>query len=70
MQATPAFPDVDAVVIGTSAGGVDALLCLLPALPATFRRAVLVRYPHAGTWTVALVRTGKFCRWLGPTSGS
>ncbi|CAN7346452.1 chemotaxis protein CheB [Rhizobacter sp. LjRoot28] len=42
MQATQPFPDVDAVVIGTSAGGVDALLCLLPALPATFRRAVLV----------------------------
>ena len=38
----PPFPDVDAVVIGTSAGGVDALLCLLPALRAGFRRAVIV----------------------------
>jgi two-component system chemotaxis response regulator CheB len=36
------FPDVDAVVIGTSAGGVDALLALLSALPAQFAAAVLV----------------------------
>lgn len=33
---------VDAVVIGTSAGGVEALMVLLPALPATLRAAVLV----------------------------
>lgn len=38
----PSLPLVDAVVIGTSAGGVDALLTLLSALPATFRPAVLV----------------------------
>lgn len=33
---------VDAVVIGTSAGGVDALLSLLGALPANFKPVVLV----------------------------
>jgi len=33
---------IDAVVIGTSAGGVEALMALLPALPATLRAAVLV----------------------------
>ncbi len=33
---------VSAVVIGTSAGGVEALLTLLPALPATVRVPVLV----------------------------
>jgi two-component system, chemotaxis family, protein-glutamate methylesterase/glutaminase len=33
---------VDAVVVGTSAGGVEALSVLLPALPAGFRAAVLV----------------------------
>jgi two-component system, chemotaxis family, protein-glutamate methylesterase/glutaminase len=33
---------VDAVVVGTSAGGVEALSALLPALPATTRAAVLV----------------------------
>ena len=33
---------VDAVVIGTSAGGVEALSLLLPALPKTMRAAVLV----------------------------
>ena len=33
---------VDAVVIGTSAGGVEALSCLLPALPADYRGAVFV----------------------------
>jgi two-component system chemotaxis response regulator CheB len=33
---------VDAVVVGTSAGGVEALAALLPALPATTRAAVLV----------------------------
>jgi two-component system chemotaxis response regulator CheB len=36
------FPDVDAVAIGASAGGVDALLTLLPRLPADFAAAVLV----------------------------
>jgi len=33
---------IDAVVIGTSAGGVEALMALLPGLPATLRAAVLV----------------------------
>jgi two-component system chemotaxis response regulator CheB len=33
---------VDAIVIGTSAGGVDALAALLPALPADFGGAVFV----------------------------
>ena len=33
---------VDAVVIGASAGGVEALLALLPALPAGLRAAVFV----------------------------
>jgi two-component system chemotaxis response regulator CheB len=37
-----AFPDVDAVAIGASAGGVDALKELLGALPADFSPAVLV----------------------------
>ena len=37
-----AFPDVDAVAIGASAGGVDALKELLGALPADFPAAVLV----------------------------
>jgi two-component system chemotaxis response regulator CheB len=32
----------DAVVIGTSAGGVDALTRILPSLPATMRAAILV----------------------------
>ncbi|OAN62311.1 chemotaxis protein CheB [Sphingomonas sp. TDK1] len=32
----------DLIVIGASAGGVQALLTLLPALPADFRRAVLI----------------------------
>ena len=39
---TPPLPLVDAVVIGTSAGGVDALLTLLGGLTAGFRPAVLV----------------------------
>ncbi|NRD51122.1 chemotaxis protein CheB, partial [Corallococcus exiguus] len=33
---------VDAIVIGASAGGVDALTQILPALPTSFRPAVLV----------------------------
>ncbi|ARN21012.1 chemotaxis protein CheB [Piscinibacter gummiphilus] len=41
---TPVLPlsRIEAVVIGASAGGVDALLSLLTALPAGFRPAVLV----------------------------
>jgi two-component system chemotaxis response regulator CheB len=35
-------PPIDAVVIGTSAGGVEALSAVLPAIPASFRGAVLV----------------------------
>ena len=38
----PARLDVDAVVIGASAGGVEALMQLLPALPPTFAAAVFV----------------------------
>lgn len=34
--------EVDAIVIGASAGGVDALMTLLPALPARLAAAVLV----------------------------
>ena len=33
---------IDAVVIGASAGGIEALAVLLPALPASFRPAVLI----------------------------
>lgn len=33
---------IDAVVVGASAGGVQALTLLLPALPANFRPAVLI----------------------------
>ena len=33
---------IDAVVIGASAGGVEALAVLLPALPASFRPALLI----------------------------
>jgi two-component system chemotaxis response regulator CheB len=33
---------IDAVVIGASAGGVEALTGILPALPATFRPALLI----------------------------
>jgi two-component system chemotaxis response regulator CheB len=36
------FPDVDAVVIGASAGGVEALIALLSCLRSGFRPAVLV----------------------------
>jgi two-component system, chemotaxis family, protein-glutamate methylesterase/glutaminase len=35
-------PRIDAVVVGASAGGVEALSALLPALPATLRPAVLI----------------------------
>ena len=34
--------DVDAIVVGASAGGVDALLALMPALPAHARAAVII----------------------------
>jgi two-component system chemotaxis response regulator CheB len=40
--ATPTRPRVAAVVIGASAGGIEALSAVLPALPATFPAAVLV----------------------------
>jgi two-component system chemotaxis response regulator CheB len=46
MNATPGGPAlaerIDAVVIGTSAGGIEALAVLLPALPANGRAAVFV----------------------------
>jgi two-component system chemotaxis response regulator CheB len=38
----PLGRELDAIVIGTSAGGVDALSVLLPALPAGLRAAVLI----------------------------
>ena len=39
----PGYADrIDAVVIGASAGGVEALSVLLPALPATLRPAILI----------------------------
>jgi two-component system chemotaxis response regulator CheB len=37
-----AWPDVDAVVVGASAGGVDALLALAASLPADFAVPILV----------------------------
>lgn len=45
VDAVDAFDEadaIDAVVIGASAGGIDALNVLLPRLPATFRPAVIV----------------------------
>jgi two-component system, chemotaxis family, protein-glutamate methylesterase/glutaminase len=42
-MAEPLYADrIEAVVIGTSAGGVEALLALLPALPAGLRAPVFV----------------------------
>lgn len=38
----PATPEVDAVVIGASAGGIDALIALLGELPAGWRLPVVV----------------------------
>lgn len=40
--ATVPRPAIEAVVIGASAGGVDALLTVLPGLPATFRLPIVV----------------------------
>jgi two-component system, chemotaxis family, protein-glutamate methylesterase/glutaminase len=42
VPATTAKPDLQAVVIGASAGGLDALKLLLEALPADFKPAVFV----------------------------
>ena len=42
MTSRPLAGRVGAVVIGTSAGGVEALSVILPALPATFRPPVFV----------------------------
>lgn len=41
MSPLDGFPEYEAVVIGTSAGGVEALLSLLPKLPADFPAAIL-----------------------------
>lgn len=40
--AVPCFPEVDAVVIGASAGGVEALQRLLAVLPGSFEPAILI----------------------------
>lgn len=37
-----AFPRIDAIVIGTSAGGVEALARILPPIPATLEAALLI----------------------------
>jgi two-component system chemotaxis response regulator CheB len=43
MTPTPKLPlSVDAIAIGTSAGGVEALSVLLPALPSTYAGAVFI----------------------------
>ena len=42
MSASLLRSQIDAVVMGASAGGVDALAVLLPALPASFRPALLI----------------------------
>jgi two-component system, chemotaxis family, protein-glutamate methylesterase/glutaminase len=42
MTASLPRSQIDAVVMGTSAGGVEALAELLPALPASFRPALLI----------------------------
>ena len=49
---TAPFPDCAGVVIGTSAGGVDALGLLLPALPADGQAAVFAE--KLGTRNIAL----------------
>jgi two-component system chemotaxis response regulator CheB len=42
VRPTRGLPPVDAIVIGCSAGGVEALSGLLPAIPKSFRGAVFV----------------------------
>jgi two-component system, chemotaxis family, protein-glutamate methylesterase/glutaminase len=42
LQARSLHGRIEAVVVGVSAGGVDALLMLLPALPRDFQPAVLI----------------------------
>ena len=42
MSASLLRSQIDAVVMGASAGGVEALAVLLPALPASFRPALLI----------------------------
>ncbi len=42
MSAEPASPELQAVVIGASAGAVDALMRLLPALPGGYPLAVII----------------------------
>jgi two-component system chemotaxis response regulator CheB len=49
-----------AVVIGVSAGGIDALKLLLPALPASFSLPLAIvqhRDPHAGDFLAAYLNT-------------
>jgi two-component system chemotaxis response regulator CheB len=40
--ATALLPRIDAIVIGTSAGGIEALTHILPLIPATFPAAILI----------------------------
>ncbi len=42
IEVAESLPRIDAIVIGTSAGGVEALTRLLPQIPATLAAAVLI----------------------------
>ena len=42
MSAAESLPRIDAIVIGTSAGGVEALTRILPSIPATLAAAILI----------------------------
>lgn len=54
MAASRDWPEVDAVVVGASAGGVDALLELLPAWPADGPVTLVALHRRAGPGTAAL----------------
>ncbi|MDI6794931.1 MAG: chemotaxis protein CheB, partial [bacterium] len=50
------------VVIGSSAGGIDALMQVLPCLPANLEAAVLVaQHMKAGRWTRMPEHFGRYC---------
>jgi len=42
MSTAESLPRIDAIVIGTSAGGVEALTRILPSIPATLAAAILI----------------------------